>query len=233
MTSYESRAISLLCHKYGEGSLIAKIFTEKYGLKSFNIKRPKGKKSKNKIPLLEKLSLVNISAKNATNKEIQYLGEINLAHGCKNDSLKNKLIRIFIAEVLSKILIESEKDIKLFQFIWDLSIDLDDSINTDDNFCINFLISLSKFLGFYPSIENTHYSFFNLNNSVFTEKEITTDINIKGENLLFFRALITKQRITIPHINRQEIIEHLFFYYSTHHYNLNSVSSHKIIESLR
>ena len=68
MTSYESRAISLLYYKYGEGSLIAKIFTEKYGIKSFNIKRSKGKKSKNKIPLLEKLSLVNISAKNATNK---------------------------------------------------------------------------------------------------------------------------------------------------------------------
>jgi len=233
MKNYESRAISLLYHKYGEGSLIAKIFTEKYGLKSFNIKRSKGKKSKNKTPLLEKLSLVNISAKNIAKKKIQYLGEINLAHGFKNNSLKNKLIRIFIAEVLSKILIDSEKDVKLFHFIWTLSIDIDELGNTDDNFCINFLISLSEFLGFYPSIENLHYSFFNLNNSVFTEKEITTDINIKGENLIFFRALITKQKITIPYIKRQEIIENLFFYYSIHHYNLNNVSSYEIIESLR
>jgi DNA repair protein RecO (recombination protein O) len=233
MTNYESRSISLLYHKYGEGSIIAKIFTEEYGLKSFDVKRSRSKKSKKKTPLLEKLSLVNISAKNIAKKEIQYLGEINLAYGFKNNSLKNKLIRIFISEVLSKILIDSEKDIGLFQFIWELSIDLDKSENVDDNFCINFLISLSEFLGFYPSIENIHYSFFNLNNSVFTEKEITTDINIKGDNLTFFRELITKKKVTIPYANRQELIENLFFYYSTHHYNLNKVSSHKIIESLR
>ena len=55
--NYESRAIALLNHKYGEGAVIAKVFTEKYGLKSFSIKRNKSKKSKNKILLLDKMRL--------------------------------------------------------------------------------------------------------------------------------------------------------------------------------
>ena len=43
---YECRAISLLSYKYGEGAVIAKIFTEEFGLKSYSIKRYKSKKSK-------------------------------------------------------------------------------------------------------------------------------------------------------------------------------------------
>ena len=45
--NYDCRAISIINHKYGEGSIIAKIFTEDYGLKSFNIKRGRSKKTKN------------------------------------------------------------------------------------------------------------------------------------------------------------------------------------------
>ena len=67
--NYDCRAISILKHKYGEGSIIAKVFTEEHGLQSFNIKRGRNKKAKNKISLLEKLSLLNISAKKKPNKD--------------------------------------------------------------------------------------------------------------------------------------------------------------------
>ena len=50
--NYDCKAISLLYHKYGEESIIAKIFTQEFGLKTFNIKRGRGKKSKNTISLL-------------------------------------------------------------------------------------------------------------------------------------------------------------------------------------
>ena len=65
---YECRAISLLSYKYGEGSVIAKIFTEEFGLKSYSIKRSKSKKSKNKISLLDSQSLISISGKNNNKK---------------------------------------------------------------------------------------------------------------------------------------------------------------------
>ena len=127
--NYESRAIALLNHKYGEGAVIAKVFTEEYGLKSFSVKRNKSKKSKNKILLLDKMNLLTINAKNNSKKEIQYLREINLAYAYQNTSLKNKLIRLFIAEVLSKALIDSERNINLFQFIWDTNTQIDNLEN--------------------------------------------------------------------------------------------------------
>lgn len=230
--NYESRAIALLNHKYGEGAVIAKVFTEKYGLKSFSIKRNKSKKSKNKILLLDKMSLLTINAKNNSKKEIQYLSEINLAYAYQNTSLKNKLIRLFISEVLSKALIDSEKNITLFQFIWNTNTQIDKLENLDNNFCIIFLIQLSEFLGISPSIENNELPYFNLNTANFTNIKNKSEEIIEGEMLDYFKRLIIKEKVSIAYHKRQELIKILFRYYSIHHINLLNIKSYDVIESL-
>jgi DNA repair protein RecO (recombination protein O) len=230
--NYESRAIALLNHKYGEGAVIAKIFTEEYGLKSFSVKRNKSKKSKNKILLLDKMNLLTINAKNNSKKEIQYLSEINLAYAYQNTSLKNKLIRLFIAEVLSKALIDSEKNINLFQFIWNTNTQIDNLENVNNNFCIIFLIQLSEFLGISPSTENIDLPYFNLNSGNFTNIKNKNEEIIKGEVVNYFKRLIIKENVIIPYQSRQELIKILFRYYSIHHINLSNIKSYEVIESL-
>jgi DNA repair protein RecO (recombination protein O) len=230
--NYESRAIALLNHKYGEGAVIAKVFTEEYGLKSFSVKRNKSKKSKNKILLLDKMNLLTINAKNNSKKEIQYLSEINLAYAYQNTSLKNKLIRLFIAEVLSKALIDSEKNINLFQFIWNTNTQIDNLENVNNNFCIIFLIQLSEFLGISPSTENIDLPYFNLNSGNFTNIKNKNEEIIKGEVINYFKRLIIKENVIIPYQSRQELIKILFRYYSIHHINLSNIKSYEVIESL-
>ena len=230
--NYESRAIALLNHKYGEGAVIAKVFTEDYGLKSFSVKRNKSKKSKNKILLLDKMNLLTINAKNNSKKEIQYLSEINLAYAYQNTSLKNKLIRLFIAEVLSKALIDSERNINLFQFIWNTNTQIDNLENVNNNFCIIFLIQLSEFLGISPSTENIDLPYFNLNSGNFTNIKNKNEEIIKGEIINYFKRLIIKENVIIPYQSRQELIKILFRYYSIHHINLSNIKSYEVIESL-
>ena len=230
--NYESRAIALLNHKYGEGAVIAKVFTEEYGLKSFSVKRNKSKKSKNKILLLDKMNLLTINAKNKSKKEIQYLNEINLAYAYQNTSLKNKLIRLFIAEVLSKALIDSERNINLFQFIWNTNTQIDNLENVNNNFCIIFLIQLSEFLGISPSTENIDLPYFNLNSGNFTNIKNKNEEIIKGEIINYFKRLIIKENVIIPYQSRQELIKILFRYYSIHHINLSNIKSYEVVESL-
>lgn len=230
--NYESRAIALLNHKYGEGAVIAKVFTEEYGLKSFSVKRNKSKKSKNKILLLDKMNLLTINAKNNSKKEIQYLSEINLAYAYQNTSLKNKLIRLFIAEVLSKALIDSERNINLFQFIWNTNTQIDNLENVNNNFCIIFLIQLSEFLGISPSTENIDLPYFNLNSGNFTNIKNKNEEIIKGEVVNYFKRLIIKENVIIPYQSRRELIKILFRYYSIHHINLSNIKSYEVIESL-
>tara|TARA_B110000240_G_C13489017_1_gene448761 strand:- start:242 stop:940 length:699 start_codon:yes stop_codon:yes gene_type:complete len=231
--NYDCRAISLLYHKYGEGSVIAKIFTEEHGLQSFNIKKVRGRKSKSKISLLEKLSLVNISAKKQPKKTIQYINEISLAYPLNNTELNKKLIRVFMAEILSKVLAENNKSSTLFKFIWNLTIELDHSEEIDNNFCLKYLIALTKFLGFFPSTENFEYPIFNLSTLNFTKKDGPSEMVIKGSNLKYFKALITNKNLEIPYLNRQELLKKIFFYYKSNHYNLDNVKSHIVIEALR
>lgn len=230
---YECRAISLLSYKYGEGAVIAKIFTEEFGLKSYSIKRSKSKKSKNKISLLDSQSLISISGKNNIKKEIQFLNEINLGYAFQDNTFKKKLIRTFISEVLSKTLIDSERNKALFEFIWQTNIDIDKQKKIDDTFCLEFMIRLSSFLGIYPSTENMHFDFFNLNNGIFTEENVSGELSLKGENLVYLKKIIKKEKVNIPAKNRQELIKNIFEYFTYHHYNLSNIKSYNVILSLQ
>jgi len=229
---YECRAISLLCHKYGEGAVIAKVFTEELGLKSFSIKRSGGRKSKNKLSLLESQFLINISGKNNKKKQIQYLNEINLAYAFQDNTFKKKLIRTFISEILSKTLVDSEKNKELFEFVWKTNISIDQAKKIGDAFCLEFMVQLTDYLGIYPSTENIHYDFFNINNGIFTNKEVPGELNLKGINLKYLKKIIKKEEVSIPSENRRELIENVFDYFTCHHYNLSNIKSYNVILSL-
>ena len=229
---YESRAISLIYHKYGEGAVIAKVFTEELGLKSYSIKRSGSKKSKNKISLLANQSLLNIRGKENKKREIQYINEINLAYPFSNNNFKKNLIRLFFSEILTKTLMDSEKNKRLFNFVWDYNIALEKAKENESEFILKFIIELSYFLGIYPSTENINFNFFNIDKGVFTQNKNEENLNITGKNLFFFKSLLENKGVCIPKKNQRELLEMLFKYYSLHHFDLSNLKSYEIIKSL-
>ena len=229
---YESRAISLIYHKYGEGAVIAKVFTEELGLKSYSIKRSGSKKSKNKISLLANQSLLNIRGKENKKREVQYINEINLAYPFSNNNFKKNLIRLFFSEILTKTLMDSEKNKRLFNFVWDYNIALEKAKENESEFILKFIIELSYFLGIYPSTENINFNFFNIDKGVFTPNKNEENLNITGENLFFFKSLLENKGVCIPKINQRELLEMLFKYYSLHHFDLSNLKSYETIKTL-
>ena len=229
---YESRAISLIYHKYGEGAVIAKVFTEELGLKSYSIKRSGSKKSKNKISLLANQSLLNIRGKENKKREVQYINEINLAYPFSNNNFKKNLIRLFFSEILTKTLMDSEKNKRLFNFVWDYNIALEKAKENESEFILKFIIELSYFLGIYPSTENINFNFFNIDKGVFTQNKNEENLNITGKNLFFFKSLLENKGVCIPKKTQRELLEILFKYYSLHHFDLSNLKSYEIIKSL-
>ena len=142
---YKSRAITLKYLKHGESSIIAKIFTEEKGLQSFIVKGVRAKNAKKKLGLFQPLQLLNINASHFPKKNLQYINEIGLEHNQIDDKIdmKKKFISIFIAEVVSKVLLETETDKALFKFIWDLKKTINNLKKISPNFPLIFLISLS------------------------------------------------------------------------------------------
>lgn len=233
--NYSCRAISLLNHKYGEESIIAKILTEEYGLVSYSVKRGRSKKSKNKISLLQPMSLINISAQKNQKNEIQFLKEISVSHSLINSylNINKQLLRIFMAEVLQKILVSNEKDKRLFEFIWQEIIKLDKLEKIHSNYALNYLLVLTYQLGFYPSTENIEFDFFDLEKASFVEIKKNEEMIIKGENLLYFKTLLKDSEIKIPYKNRKELLKIILKYYKCHYYNLDNMKSLDVIDEMR
>ena len=232
---YKSRAIALSYLKQGESSIIAKIFTEEKGLQSFIVKGVRAKKAKKKLGLFQPLQLLNINATLITKNSLQYISEISIAHNQVSDGIdmKKNFISIFVAEVISKVLLETEKDKALFKFIWGLKNSLSNYEKINPNFPLIFLIGLSEQLGFLPSKDQIDGDYFNLEFGEFTNNQQQLNHFIKKDNSYYLRKLLENKDINIPYKNRNEILLHLIQYYKLQHHELKNMTSHLIIESLR
>lgn len=232
---YKSRAIALSYLKQGESSIIAKIFTEEKGLQSFIVKGVRAKKAKKKLGLFQPLQLLNINATHITKNSLQYISEITIAHNQVSDGIdmKKNFISIFVAEVISKVLLETEKDKALFKFIWELKNNLSNFEKINPNFPLIFLIGLSEQLGFLPSKDQIDGDYFNLEFGEFTNNQQQLNHFIKKDNSYYLRKLLENKDINIPYKNRNKILLHLIQYYKLQHHELKNMTSHLIIESLR
>jgi len=232
---YKSRAIALSYLKQGESSIIAKIFTEEKGLQSFIVKGVRAKKAKKKLGLFQPLQLLNINANLITKNSLQYISEITIAHNQVSDGIdmKKNFISIFVAEVISKVLLETEKDKALFKFIWELKNNLNSLEKINPNFPLIFLVRLSEYLGFSPSKEEINGAYFNMELGGFTNNKHQLNYHIEKDNSSYLRELLENKDINIPYKNRNQILLHLIKYYKLQHHELKNMTSHLIIESLR
>ena len=232
---YSSRAIALSYIKHGESSIITKIFTEEKGLQSFIIKGVRNRKSKKNLGLFQALQLSNINATYLSKKSLQYLTDISLLNSQTQEgiNMKKNFLSLFVAEVASKILHENEVDKPLFQFLWNLKNTLATCSNIDPNLPILFMIDLSKYMGFYPLNKEENSTYFNLELGEFTNSTEQLNYYITQENSHYFKALLNKQKITIPYVNRNQLLLDLIDYYKLQHHELKNMTSHLIIESLR
>ena len=232
---YKSRAIALSYLKQGESSIIAKIFTEEKGLQSFIVKGVRARKAKKKLGLFQPLQLLSINATHLPKNSLQYISEIALEHNPINDgiNMKKNFITLFVAEVISKVLLETEKDKALFKYIWELKIDLNSLGKIDSNFPLIFLIRLAEYLGFSPSKEQINGIYFDMEIGQFTNNKKQLNYFVEKENSNYLKELLRNKDINIPYKNRNQILLHLIKYYKLQHHELKNMTSHLIIESLR
>ena len=232
---YKSRAIALTYLKHGESSIITKIFTEEKGIQVFIVKGVRAKKAKNKLGLFQPLQLISVNASNLTKNNLQYISEIGLVHKQINYriDIKKNFLSIFVADVISRVLLETEKDKALFKYIWKLKTDLNSTEKINPNFPLIFLIKLSEYLGFLPSKEETKGIYFNLELGEFTNNRQQLNYYIEKDNSIYLRGLLENKGVKIPYQNRNQILLNLIQYYKLQHHELKNMTSHLIIESLR
>ena len=237
---YKTRGIVLRTTDYSNTSIIAKIYTELFGIQSYLIKGAKRKKAAVKANLFQPLSLLDLVVYKKEKKQLQTLKEakpeIHFA-SIPHDLAKTSIL-FFLNEVLLKCLHEEENNPELFSFLHETIQTLDSSGKKISNLHLIFLIRFTRFLGFYPQgkFSETN-SLFDLREGKFISKEPLHHDYLTKENSRLASKLILSNYYSIGNLvlstkERKSLLDILLRYYGLHLSHMDSISSHKVLEQI-
>jgi DNA repair protein RecO (recombination protein O) len=149
----KARGIVLKFVKYRETSIIAHIYTDKYGLRSYLINGIRSQRSKQKLAHFQPLSMLDMVVYHHPRKEIIRMSEyraLYLYQSAPYDPVKSAILW-FLAEFLSKCLRTEDENHEEFNFIKNSLIAFDQLSAKFESFHLQFLLKISAFLGFYPA----------------------------------------------------------------------------------
>lgn len=234
----KTRAIVLQSIRYGDSSLIVKMLTEEFGLQSYMVKGVLGKNSKMKPAHFQNMNLLEIV--DSSNKgSLHFIKDLSISYFYKNihSDFKKTSIIIFISELISKSIIDSDIDKTLFRFIYDSLIWLDESESAAYiNFPIIFAMKLCSYLGFSPNLETYQEGrLFDLLDGDF--KSDSNSIHVIDNNLSTIFYNICKKGYENYDINlsnsiRQQLLEAIVLYYKLHVENVKDIRSHEILHTI-
>jgi len=218
----KTKGIILQATKYGEKSLILKIYTENKGLQSFIIKNAfsiQSKKAKN--ALYQPLNLVNIDYLHKENATIHYFKEINISYQYKTlpYQIEKSSIGLFMCELLINCLRIEQQEQNLFDFVYHSLEFLDTYEDKISNFHLHFAMQLTHFLGFFPKDNYTELNpYFDMIDGTYMSMQPIHKCSIDS-NLTPMFDIITRKNIieicqlTITNNIRKELLNKIIEYY--------------------
>lgn len=235
-----TRAIVLNTTPYSESSLVVKAYTESSGLRSYMVSGVRSGKGKFHGNLFQPLTLLEIVT---SGKPGQTLGRITDASlspplsGISGDISKSTMA-IFMSEVIYRSIREEENNPVLFGFLHNAIQILDLARHDYSRFHLYFMISLTRYTGFYPhGIWQGSETIFDLREGVFTEILPTHPEYTEGS----VSAAIWKltgcsfenyHEIGIPAPVARVMLHALVRYYELHVTQGKKIVSHKILEEV-
>ena len=151
--------------------------------------------------------------------------------------IKKSTIALFMAEVLHRLVRESEANEMLFNFVWGSVEALDAATEGVANFHLWFLSNLCRFLGFSPGNEYIPDGWFNIAEGLYTTECPPREYRISQENALILRDMLECDvrylgEIGLNRHQRVDFLAALLAYYSYHLDTINSVQSIKILQEV-
>jgi len=147
---HTTQGIVLGSVKYGETSIIAKIFTEAFGLQAYIVQGVRAKKPKYNIALFQPLTLLDMVVYYRKQRGIQRVAEVQCCTPNSNilANIKKATMAVFLAEFLARVIREEEHNGKLFNFLWQAVVSLNEKIAGYEFFYLTFMLQLGHYLGF-------------------------------------------------------------------------------------
>ena len=234
------QGIVLQSIRYGDTSLIVKVFTRSLGLRSYMVKGAFNHNSKCRAALFQNLHLITYVETGKPNRSsLGYMKDVQLGTVYQSIPfvMKKSAILMYVSELLSKTLTEQEQNEPLYDFI-ERSLLWLDLVNKDyANFPIFFTLELTRHLGFYPKTNyETGFCFDMMEGSFTHDYPMHPYYFDTGDGQLLSRFLNAgiDESCHIPlHVSqRRALLDGLIVFMRLHAPVMNDFHSHEVLKAV-
>lgn len=225
----KTRGIALSYIRYRETSIIARVYTEEFGLQSYLVNGVRSAKSKsNRIALFQPLTLLDMVVYNKPDRDLHRLSELKTLYPFQSlpFEVSKSTIAIFVTEMLNKVLKEEAGSPVLFGFLIDSVLFLEEAQANYENFHLVFLLKLAFFLGFGPESAHEFENQLRENSYPFL-------LNAEMESAL--NTMLRKPfgtPIKLARGARNELLDALVAYYQIHIDSIGEVKSLPVLREV-
>jgi len=236
----KTQGIVLQSLRYGDSSLIVKVYTRESGLKSYMVKGAFSRTSKNRAALFQNLHLINyVEAGNPHRSSLGYLKDVQLTtvyHSLPFVMNKSAIV-MYLSELLSKTLTEPESNAPLYDFIEQSLLWLDLSESDYANFPLYFTLELTRYLGFYPKANQMQGYCFDMMEGQFAPHYPVHPYYFDAEDADLLSRLLNAPIDVACHIplnaaRRREMLDGIITFMRLHAPVMKGFKSHEVLKSV-
>ena len=236
----KTQAIVLHSLKYGETRLIVDMFTRAFGRQSFIVSIPKTAKGKVKKQFFQPLTLLDIETDIRPRLQLQKLHDVRLMSPFASIPFEpDKLtISLFVAEFLYYALRSEQRNELLYDYLENSIMWLDGQQTRFANFHLVFLLRLTRFLGFYPNLDDyKDGDYFDLRESVFMRNppvhcDFLHPEEAQKVQLMMRMDFPTMHLFRMTHQERNRLLEVSLKYYRLHLPDFPEMKSIEVLQAL-
>jgi DNA repair protein RecO (recombination protein O) len=234
---HKTRAIVFKVTKYAESSVIIKAYTELFGIQSYIINGVRSSKGKSKAALYQHGNLLDMVVYHKEQGNLMRISECGFAHIYEDlpfNIVKSSLL-VFYLEILNKIVKEHETNEALFDFLFEIFIELDQTEKPLANHHIWFLLAVTKYLGCYPTSSPEPY--FDLKEGLFVDYLPGHHQFLNEKLSTSFREIIEPElknydQIKLSSTERKQLLQNVLIYFRLHIEDFGELRSYEILEDL-
>jgi DNA repair protein RecO (recombination protein O) len=236
---HKTRGIALHTVKFSETSIIAKIYTELFGLQSFLVKGSRRKGSAIKPVFFQPLSLLELTIYHKEKNTLHSIREVRFSDTYQSVpfDIRKSSMALFINELLYKTIREEDPDPSLFEFIYTSCLQLD-RLEAANHFHLLFAIRLTRYIGIDPHPDPSGKNrIFNLREGVFQDATPDhPDFLSPDLSKLLMKFLTGKAEeieiLRIPLVTRAMLLDRMILYYQLHLTGFNGLKSTEILHQV-
>lgn len=234
------QGIVLQSIRYGDTSLIVKVFTRNLGLRSYMVKGAFNRNSKSRAALFQNLHLINYVEASRPNKgSLGYLKDVQLTTVYQSIPfvMNKSAILMYISELLSKTIIEQEQNEVMFDFIVRSLLWLDLVEQDYANFPLFFTLELTRHLGFYPKANHETGYCFDMMEGSFAHDLPVHPYYFDNENAQLLAQMLNVSideacRMPLRVSQRRELLDGLIMFMRLHAPVMNDFHSHEVLKTV-